>query len=439
MLSLLKLIGRWLFRILFSVEYYGLGNVPEAGAVIIAGNHPSYLDPLLVMVPIRRVIRYMAWDALFKVPVLGQVIRLLGAFPVDIRRGKGESAFREAKRILEEGNALGIFPEGQRSERGPMGELRTGVARLAIETGAPIVPVTIGGASRAWPKHRLLPKPARIIVRFHPPVRLDPAECEARRDDREFHQEVMQTVAASINRSLAPTLRGGEVMERWYRQPPSHWRTYEWAPLFAAVVATLIAYGRQALPGNLGGIWLPVIGYYLYLIIDLVLISPGRLAKWVRNSMPVWLILVWHGFLTKAVGVPFGELNLLLVAATLGAFFLFFYEDYFTLQKFVRGLVVVYYFTLLLQQWWPEPRAELVAVLSFIAIFCRWYRVIYYRVTTPVMTLLLATALLLTRAMNPALLIYVALPVVTLWYLQTFVNAAYDIRQAGDVKMQKET
>ena len=58
-------------------------------------------------------------------------------------------AFREAVRILNNGNALGIFPEGKRSDHGRMDELRTGVARLAIETGAAIVPVTIGGASRA--------------------------------------------------------------------------------------------------------------------------------------------------------------------------------------------------------------------------------------------------------------------------------------------------
>src|ERR1041384_1279168 len=170
MLNFIKILVYPIFKILFAVEHHGLENVPQKGAVILAGNHPSYLDPILVALPIKRVIRYMAWDALFKVPLLGPLIKSLGAFPVDIRRGKGEAAFREACKVLESGYALGIFPEGQRSEMGPMGEVRTGTARLAIETGATIVPITIGGASRAWPKWKLLPKPARIIVRYHTPV-----------------------------------------------------------------------------------------------------------------------------------------------------------------------------------------------------------------------------------------------------------------------------
>src|ERR1051325_8200481 len=213
MLSFFKLILRPLLRVLFSLEHQGCEYVPESGAVIIAGNHPSYLDPVLIMLPINRAIRFMAWDALFKVPVLGQIIKAIGAFPVDLRRGKGEAAFREACRILEGGEALGIFPEGQRSEHGPMGELRAGVARLAIATGAPIVPVTIGGAYRAWPKFRLLPKPAKIVVRFHQPILIDEADARTRRDDREFHHEVMQRVAASINRTLTPALHEAERFE----------------------------------------------------------------------------------------------------------------------------------------------------------------------------------------------------------------------------------
>ena len=96
MLNFIKLLAFPIFKILFAVEHYGIENVPQEGAVILAGNHPSYLDPLLVALPIKRVIRFMAWDALFKVPLLGLIIRTLGASPVDIRKGKGESAFQEA-------------------------------------------------------------------------------------------------------------------------------------------------------------------------------------------------------------------------------------------------------------------------------------------------------------------------------------------------------
>src|SRR5262249_15228540 len=247
LISIIRLIARPLFRVLFWVEHHGVENVPEEGAVIIAGNHPSYLDPLLVGLPIRRTIRFMAWDALFKDPLLGQVIKAAGAFPVDIRKGRGEAAYRQALRALESGEALGVFPEGQRSDQAEMGDLRAGIARLAIETGAPIVPVTIGGAMRAWPKWRLLPRSAKIVVRYHEPIRLSEEERAANRDNRDFQRQVIERVAMSINRSLTPSIRGAESLERWYHQPPSHVRSYEWAPAIATLVAIIVAGRRGTL------------------------------------------------------------------------------------------------------------------------------------------------------------------------------------------------
>jgi len=436
MLAFIKLIGRPLFRVLFAVEYYGLENVPASGPVILAGNHPSYLDPLLIVLPIKRVIRFMAWDALFRVPLLGRLIRALGAFPVDIRKGKGEAAYREALRVLESGDALGIFPEGQRSEAGPMGELRTGVARLAIETGAAIVPITIGGASRAWPKFKLLPKPAKIIVRFHKPITLSEDEPIARRDDRSFHREIMQRVAASINRSLAPALRGAAHFEKWYRQPPSHIRSYEWAPLIAAVITTLVASLRHTLGQTWPRIWLPTMIYFIYLVADLTIIRPGREAKWLRNAVPIFFILTWHYSLVWALDVPAGRLNLLLACTALAAFFPYFWEDYFTLQKFVRGVTVVYYFSLALLLGWPHPLGVFIAVLGFIAIFSIWYRTNFYRTTVVVTLLVIAVAIYLTRSFDLTLLAFAALALAAVGYLQTFVNAAYDIRREGDVAIQ---
>src|SRR5438477_10207449 len=101
MQNFLKILALPIFKLLFAVEYHGVENVPASGAIILAGNHPSYLDPILVALPIKRVIRYMAWDALFKVPILGRLINSLGAFAVDITRGKGEEAFREACKVLD--------------------------------------------------------------------------------------------------------------------------------------------------------------------------------------------------------------------------------------------------------------------------------------------------------------------------------------------------
>jgi 1-acyl-sn-glycerol-3-phosphate acyltransferase len=436
LLRLLKSIGWPLFRVLFAVEYHGIENVPERGAVIIAGNHPSYLDPVLVMLPVKRKIRFMAWDALFKVPVLGQLIRAMGSFPVDIRKGKGESAFREAVKVLDSGDALGIFPEGQRSEQGPMGELRTGVARLAIETGAEIVPVTIGGAFRAWPKWKLLPKPAKIIVRYHPPIQLNEADRTTRRDDKEFHGQVMQQVAERINRSLTPSLRVDDAYERWYSQPPSNIRSYEWAPLIALIVTLLVAVRRNTIGETWLGVLLPAVAYYLYLVADLALIKPSRIAKWIRNTMPIWLVLAWHYLLCSALAVPSGERNEWLIVALLVALFPFFYEHYFTLQKFVRGLVVGYYFSMVLQLGWPHGLGTLMTELGFVAVFVMWFGVIYRWLIAAVMLAVIAAALWMTELSRPTLLAYAALSVAMIAYLQTFVSFAYDIRKAGDVSLK---
>jgi 1-acyl-sn-glycerol-3-phosphate acyltransferase len=438
MQNFFKILGLPIFKILFAVEYYGLENVPKNGPVILAGNHPSYLDPVLVALPIKRVIRYMAWDALFKIPLLGWLIKSLGAFPVDITRGKGESAFREACKVLQNGDALGIFPEGQRSEQGPMGELRTGTARLAIETGAEIVPVTIGGASRAWPKWKLLPKPAKVIVRYHKPIRISEAERETHRSDKEFHQKIMREMAKHINRSLTPALRGDASYERWYKQPPSNIRIYEWVPLIAAMIATGITVFRKTFAGNAHHIWIPTVCYYLFLAADLQFIKPSRESKWLRNSMPIWLVVIWHKGLSVALSTPQGEKSLLLMAVAIAAFFVFFWEDYFTLQKFVRGLALVYYLSIAMLLQWPNALGLFVAVSFFIITFSLWYRTLYYGATIAVMTISLTVALLSTDEMSPVLLAYAALGAATIGYLQTFINAAYDIRKAGSISIKEK-
>ncbi|MFN0087889.1 MAG: lysophospholipid acyltransferase family protein [Blastocatellia bacterium] len=428
---------RLLFRAFFSVEHQGREKVPGAGAVIIAGNHPSYLDPVLVWMGVERGIRFMAWDALFRVPVVGRIIRAAGAFPVDIRKGRGEAAFQEAVRVLREGEALGIFPEGQRSEQAAMGELRTGVARLAIETGAAIVPVTIGGASRAWPKTRLLPRSAKIVVRYHDPIRLDAEECAARGEDREFHLEVMARVAASINRSLEPAIRGAVSIEGWYRQPPSNIRSFEWAPLIALLIALWVGAGRGTLRGPGLPVFLIALGYYGYLAADLMWIRPSRLAKWVRNSMPIWLILLWHAPLTRLLAVPAGERNGWLAAGLLAAFFPFFYEDYFSLQKFVRGVVTSYYLSLALQLWRPHGLGTLVAVLGFIALFALWFRIRLRGWIAAGLLAIIGGALAWSPSDAPPAWPYPALSAATILYLQCFISIAYDIRRAGNISTGK--
>jgi hypothetical protein len=170
---------------------------------------------------------------------------------------------------------------------------------------------------------------------------------------------------------------------------------------------------------------------------DLAMIPPSRFAKWTRNSMPIWLILVWHYPLARALAVPPGARNGWFVAAALAAFFPFFYEDYFTLQKFVRGIVTSYYFSMVLEIGWPHPLGTLVAVLGFIAVFALWFGVIYRWWMAAVMCTVIALSVWLTPGALGALWMYAVLAVATIGYLQSFVSIAYDIRRAGDVSLKQ--
>ena len=78
-----------LFKVVFTYDCVGEENVPGEGGALVCSNHPSYLDPILLSLPVKRPIRFMAWDALFRVPVIGSLVRLFGAFPVDTRKGRG--------------------------------------------------------------------------------------------------------------------------------------------------------------------------------------------------------------------------------------------------------------------------------------------------------------------------------------------------------------
>lgn len=160
----------WLLaRLYFGVRFRGVEQIPRAGPVLLAPNHVSYADPVLVSIPIHRPIHYMAWAALFRARGLGRLIRWLGAFPVRLEEAD-QRAPREALRLLREGRAVLIFPEGGRSKDGRLQPFKPGAFRLALAAGAPVVPVTIDGAFQAWPLTRRFPRPSRVTVTYHRPL-----------------------------------------------------------------------------------------------------------------------------------------------------------------------------------------------------------------------------------------------------------------------------
>jgi len=153
--TLLKSAAWLVLRICFRLRVRGAENIPDAGGVLIATNHQSFLDPIIVAASSRRPVSFMARDTLFRNPVFGRLIRRLGAFPVH-RDSADRGAVREATSRLQSGAALLVFPEGRRTADGTLGELHIGPALLARRAGVPIVPGAIGGAFEAWPRGRRL-------------------------------------------------------------------------------------------------------------------------------------------------------------------------------------------------------------------------------------------------------------------------------------------
>ncbi|MBL8059481.1 MAG: 1-acyl-sn-glycerol-3-phosphate acyltransferase [Chthonomonas sp.] len=179
---------RWFVRsvvlnILGPVRVMNEENEPLVGPVIVAPIHLSYLDPPLVACCMRRAITFMAKEELFK-PGLGALIRSLGAFPV--QRGAGDTeAIRIALKLLEEGRAVLLFPEGTRGDGVKMGKLTAGVAMLARRTGARVFPIGIRGCEKVWPRHQKWPRRSPITVVFGAPmtyaeVVADPKDKEGR-------------------------------------------------------------------------------------------------------------------------------------------------------------------------------------------------------------------------------------------------------------------
>ena len=181
-----KFCVRAMARTLWRARVYGTQNVPADGALIVACNHISYFDPPLMGCLCPRRIRYMAKKELFEIPVLGPVIRALGAYSVD-RRGSATAAIKRSLHVLEGGGAIGIFPEGTRNLTGTVVP-QTGVALLAALSQAPVVPACIHGTDRAL---RL----ARVDVAFGPALPPPGAGRKATREElAKFTAQIMKAI-----------------------------------------------------------------------------------------------------------------------------------------------------------------------------------------------------------------------------------------------------
>jgi 1-acyl-sn-glycerol-3-phosphate acyltransferase len=158
-----------IFTRLWDARVQGWENLPADGAVLIVGNHPSYLDPIGLWAFCPRRISFMTWEAAFRVTILRIPLVWSSAFPVDTDR-HDSSAVRQAIRVARRGDVMGIFPEAERSHPdGTIKPFRQVAFKMALSLDMPVVAITT--QSRVWPSNRTLPR-LRGRIRFwvHPPL-----------------------------------------------------------------------------------------------------------------------------------------------------------------------------------------------------------------------------------------------------------------------------
>lgn len=151
-------------------------HLPPSGPVILAANHVNYLDPLLIGAAVPRQIRFMAKHELFRNRALGWLLDHVGAFPV--KRGQADrQAIRRALELLDQGEVVGIFPEGTRSATGELQDVQGGTALLALKSGAPVVPLVVMGVERALDAGaRRWPRRIPVTLKMGPPLTFAPVD-----------------------------------------------------------------------------------------------------------------------------------------------------------------------------------------------------------------------------------------------------------------------
>jgi 1-acyl-sn-glycerol-3-phosphate acyltransferase len=213
-MSMCYLLGwtfyRWFFALYCRWRVYNPERVPVRGPVLLASNHMSHLDPPLVGAGLPRALNYLARESLFDLPVGGWVLRQVNAVPVD-RDGAGAAGLRAIFSRLKRGGAIVLFPEGTRSRDGELQRGRSGVGLVAIKSKAIVVPVRVFGTYEAWGRHRKLPFPRHVAVKYGHPVALDRLRAEARTCSKERLKEIYQEASDEIMRAIAALKEGEDV------------------------------------------------------------------------------------------------------------------------------------------------------------------------------------------------------------------------------------
>ncbi len=230
-----KLVIGPFLRFFYRINVEGLANVPASGPVIMASNHVSFSDSVFLPVMLRRRITFVAKAEYFENPRTAWLFRALGQIPIKRDGGSASArALEAAREVLARGEVFGIYPEGTRSPDGRLYKGHTGVARLALQSGSPVLAVAMIGTREAQPIGQVIPNVfRRVTVRISEPMRF--TRDAARIDDPLVLRQVTDEIMFELR-----ALSGQEYVDRYCKRAsddaldagePAHLRT---APLAAA-------------------------------------------------------------------------------------------------------------------------------------------------------------------------------------------------------------
>jgi 1-acyl-sn-glycerol-3-phosphate acyltransferase len=216
-----KILKSFLIPILmfiFRPKVTGLRHVPSTGPVIIASNHLSFSDSIFMPLVVSRKVTFLAKSEYFTSPgIKGFIKKLtfitLGQVPVDRSGGKrSEAALLTGLRLLRENQCLGIYPEGTRSPDGRLYKGRTGIARMAIESAAPVVPVAMFNTAEIQPTGQVVPKVRRVEMVFGEPMYFS-GDATDQNVLRDVTNQIMEKIAELSKQEYVPNMYASEAKD----------------------------------------------------------------------------------------------------------------------------------------------------------------------------------------------------------------------------------
>ncbi|MCX7418889.1 MAG: lysophospholipid acyltransferase family protein [Planctomycetia bacterium] len=198
----IQIVLQLLFSLFLRYRAHGHRELEQHSGMLFLINHQSFLDPLLVGLPLSRPVCFLARDSLFRVPVVGWVLRSTYVMPIN-RESASTAVMRQSIAKLRAGYWLGIFPEGTRSVDGQLGELKPGFLAIVRRAQVPVCVVGIDGSQRAYGRGALFPRIAKVSVYFDTPIMPDELKTLLERGEEHLLNQIRSRLEAAMSNAVS--------------------------------------------------------------------------------------------------------------------------------------------------------------------------------------------------------------------------------------------